>query len=793
MRSFTRSHVAVAVGALLAACADPALDTEPAPLESGCTRLGSPLIEHACFHAQFGPFVTVAGSATRSFPATTPNINAAHTHYTVTLPGSPGANEGTVKYRPARTGDWAILTGVGVDLLVLDAAGAIVPTQLRHAVPASDCSVLVEAHIVSLAAAQTYRFVFGPSPDPSVGLVIEKLSDFEGFFFADTDGDGFGDPEAPVTTACVAPAGHVADDTDCDDGQATVFPGAAEVCDGLDNDCDGTVDEDATAATFYRDGDGDGAGDPLVTATGCAPPAGYVLTGGDCDDADPARHPSAAEACDTVDNDCDGVIDDGATVATYHPDADGDGVGDSATAVEACTPPAGYVVTGGDCDDGAPAVHPGAAEVCDGLDNDCDGTVDEDATAATYYADGDGDGFGDPARSVTACAAPAGHVAEEGDCDDSNPEVHPGEHEVCDGLDNDCDGTADNLPDELGEVVEHGCRHGQFGPFVTVDAAAPGAPTAPDVSAEHTAFNVDLIADADAHVGEVELVAEETTDVAILVGPDVALTVVDAAGQPVEVEVERGISCAALTRAHVIEIEAGATYRLRLGPTAAAQALLVIEHVGHEHEGEDEHETGALPFFRDGDGDGFGDPAVVVEACAAPAGHVADGSDCDDARADVSPGAAEVCDGIDNDCDGAVDVAGGADVCECAPVTLEASQSYCPPSGRDGELALAAASSLVVPASLPVVRGSAGRGAAVLTFHDTATGGSVSCRYRAERGRRTFAFAPVHQYVLASCTGGAAAGTALPADRIVLRVEGGDPRWGTTVARVELDVAACGT
>jgi hypothetical protein len=797
MRPFPRAHLAAAIGvALVTACSDPALDVEPAALDGSCTRLGAPLVEHACFHAQFGPFVTVAGSATRSFPATTPNVNTVHTHYTVTLPGAAGANEGTVKYRPARTGDFAILTASSAGLLVLDAAGAAVPTQLRHAVPGDECGVLVEAHVVSLVAAQTYRFVIGPAAGTSVGLVIEKLSDFEGFFFADADGDGFGNPETAVATACVAPAGHVVDDTDCDDGLATVFPGAAELCDGLDNDCDGAVDEDVVMATFYRDGDGDGAGDPAATATGCAAPAGYVLAAGDCDDGDPARHPAASEACDGLDNDCDGAVDDGVAPAMYYPDRDGDGAGDPAAGVAACSPPAGHVGTAGDCDDGLATVFPGAAELCDGLDNDCDGAVDEDGGAATFYRDGDGDGFGDPGQVVTACVAPAGYVTAEGDCDDGNPEVFPGEHEVCDGLDNDCDGAADNLPDELGEVIEHGCLHGQFGPFATVSAAAPGG-AAPDVSAEHMAFNVDLIAGDGGFVGDVELAADETGDLVIMTGPGVPVTVLDPAGDPVAIEDERGVDCAVLTRAHVVEAEAGATYRLRLGPTAAAQALLVIERAGHDHEGEEgedhEHETGALAFFRDGDGDGFGDPALSVEACAAPAGYVADGSDCDDAQASVHPDAAEVCDGADNDCDGAVDVIGGEDVCACADVTLEARRSYCPPSGVDGDLVLAGTSALVVPATLPVVRGSAGRGGAVLTFHDAATGAAVACRYRGER-RRSFAVAGAEPlpYTLASCDGGATAGAAVRADRVVLRLDGGDPWQGATIARVELDVAACG-
>ncbi|MFZ5475315.1 MAG: putative metal-binding motif-containing protein [Myxococcota bacterium] len=95
-----------------------------------------------------------------------------------------------------------------------------------------------------------------------------------------------------------------------------------------------------------------------------------------------------------------------------------------------------------DCDDEDPRVNPGATEVCDGVDDDCDGTVDEGVTV-TSFADADGDGFGDPSSSVEACEVPAGYVPAASDCDDADAGVYPGAPERCDGRDEDCDGVVD--------------------------------------------------------------------------------------------------------------------------------------------------------------------------------------------------------------------------------------------------------------------------------------------------------------------------------------------------------------
>ncbi len=264
--------------------------------------------------------------------------------------------------------------------------------------------------------------------------------------YTDADADGFGDPSTG-TSACGEIEGTVEDGTDCNDGDSLTFPGAVEMCDLVDNDCDAEVDEGSPdARTYYLDADADGYGDPAVTASACGAPAGYVEAGTDCDDADAGLSPGAAELCDGIDNDCDAEIDtDSPDALTLYADADLDGYGDPAASVTSCDARDGYVSDGTDCDDTSRASNPGAAEVCDGLDDDCDGAVDEASAtdAPTWYIDADVDGFGDSSGGTPACEQPAGFVALDTDCDDGDAAVNPRATEACDGADNDCDGSTD--------------------------------------------------------------------------------------------------------------------------------------------------------------------------------------------------------------------------------------------------------------------------------------------------------------------------------------------------------------
>ena len=149
-------------------------------------------------------------------------------------------------------------------------------------------------------------------------------------------------------------------------------------------------------------------------------------------------------ACRAKDTDIDTANPSG--TCTFYADNDADGYGDpDASASGDCDDdPSGYVDNADDCDDDDPAVNPDGTELCNGVDDDCDGQADEDATdAGTFHLDADGDGYGDPAGSVTACEAPDGFVDNADDCDDDDPETHPDAPERCDELDNDCDGEID--------------------------------------------------------------------------------------------------------------------------------------------------------------------------------------------------------------------------------------------------------------------------------------------------------------------------------------------------------------
>lgn len=211
---------------------------------------------------------------------------------------------------------------------------------------------------------------------------------------------------------------------DCAEGEATIFPGAEEYCDGVDNNCDGVVDEDSAvdAQTWFVDADGDGFGG-TETTTACEASAGLATDSTDCADTNPAINPGVDEVCDGVDNNCDDEIDNNAIDGEiWYPDKDGDGYGDADNPTIACVRPPDYIKDGSDCDDSSAAAKPGATEVCDGVDNNCDGEVDEDSAedALNWYADTDGDGLGDRDDVLVACNQPSGYVLDDSDCDDTD-------------------------------------------------------------------------------------------------------------------------------------------------------------------------------------------------------------------------------------------------------------------------------------------------------------------------------------------------------------------------------------
>ena len=192
----------------------------------------------------------------------------------------------------------------------------------------------------------------------------------------DRDGDGFGDPEQS-RRVCRLPDDGSEVAGDCDDQDPFTHPGADEFCDAFDNDCDGEIDEEAEY-TYYEDLDGDGHGNPSVSVATCLPPEGYSELSDDCDDNDPLAWENAPELCDDHDNNCNGQIDEDLALTRVYIDDDGDGAGDPGAPALACGTKSGFSDDPRDCDDTDPNVGPHATDVQgNGLDEDCDGYVDE--------------------------------------------------------------------------------------------------------------------------------------------------------------------------------------------------------------------------------------------------------------------------------------------------------------------------------------------------------------------------------------------------------------------------------
>lgn len=269
-------------------------------------------------------------------------------------------------------------------------------------------------------------------------------------WFKDTDNDGYSN--GTQQTQCDRPAGFklaselTSTTGDCYDTNAAVNPGATEICNGIDDDCDGQTDEGCNVlTTWYRDSDGDDFGRTTSTRQAVTRPVGFTATPGDCNDNDPTIFPGAPELCDGKDNNCNGTIDEGLPGnIVWYLDRDKDGFGRSSSTRFQCTQPVGYVAIAGDCKDSDPTIFPGAPELCDGKDNNCNGTIDEGLPEnIVWYRDRDNDGFGRTTSTKFQCVQPIGYVAIPGDCNDSDPTIFPGATELCDGKDNNCNGTID--------------------------------------------------------------------------------------------------------------------------------------------------------------------------------------------------------------------------------------------------------------------------------------------------------------------------------------------------------------
>jgi hypothetical protein len=267
-----------------------------------------------------------------------------------------------------------------------------------------------------------------------------------GFYFNE-DSDGYGMALVSKCLCGPAPPYSATQPGDCNDTNSAIFPGANEVCNLKDDNCNDQVDEGAAVGCkdAWVDGDGDNFGTGNATCV-CPGTPGYAPQGGDCKDGDFNINPSVMETCDTKDNNCNGLSDEENAngCKTYYQDEDNDGYGKFTAQSCLCGPSGTFsALQGGDCDDDDNERYPGNIETCDGKDNNCNGQLDE-GVLKTWYVDEDKDSWGATYNQQEKCTKPVGFVAKAGDCNDFNAKINPSQGEACNDIDDDCDGQIDN-------------------------------------------------------------------------------------------------------------------------------------------------------------------------------------------------------------------------------------------------------------------------------------------------------------------------------------------------------------
>lgn len=479
-------------------------------------------------------------------------------------------------------------------------------------------------------------------------------------WYADADGDGYGN--ASDTGDICQPgsvAAHVTNQSDCNDANADIKPGATEVCDDADNDCDGNIDDADSGIsgqpTWYRDADEDSYGDGSTTTLACEQPAGYVASATDCNDSSAAIKPGATEVCDGADNNCSGAIDDGLTAPLLD---NQNGV--CAGGMKTCSGASGWQNVYTSVTD-----YETTEVTCDSKDNDCDGATDDadsdmatSSAAPTYYADTDGDGFGDASVSTHACATPTGFVSDNTDCDDAVTNNFPGNLEVCDSIDNDCDGDVDDADASLSlasrttwylDSDEDG--YGDMSDASPVDACAQPAGRVVDQNdcddSDDTINPTTLwYLDSD---GDTFGSAATATTVCVSPGENYVRNSSDCDDADDTLNPNTYWYNDLDSDGYGTSLDSVQTCT---EPDNTAPSANYIRTGQDCDDGDAAFNPGATPqcgsldYNCDGQPDALDQDGDGVKGCE---------GDCDDGNAAIGPAASEVCDGIDNDCDGLVD------------------------------------------------------------------------------------------------------------------------------------------
>ena len=435
-------------------------------------------------------------------------------------------------------------------------------------------------------------------------------------------------------------------DEDCDDLAPLIHPGAEEICDGIDNNCDGSLDE-GTLEIFYEDADSDGFGNVEVSLEACTAPEGYAPNGNDCDDTDEYSYPSAPEICDERDNDCDEIIDE-ELIEFWFIDEDEDGFGNPEHSYESCSPVEGFVSNDLDCDDEDASVYPDAEELCDEIDNDCDDEIDEELLISVYV-DADGDGYGDENSLIEVCELGQGYTLIGGDCDDIDSNVHPNTAEYCDEIDNNCNGATDESTavDTLTWYLD--ADSDGFGNLNTPLQACYQPSGYVSDNTDCNDGNASAYPNADEYCDGVDNNCDTYTD------EDTAL---DAQTWYLDSDADNFgdatifISSCSQPSGYVSSLTDCDDGEATIYPNAPEYCDGVDNNC--DTIVDEDSALDALTWYWDGDSDGFGISNLNQVSCSQPSGFVSQDTDCDDTDSTIYPAAPELCDGQINTCGGSL-------------------------------------------------------------------------------------------------------------------------------------------